>query len=152
MRKKIIPAKLYRKFVENMPLCCVDLVVENKDRFLLVKRKSNPEKGKWWPPGGRVFFGEKLVSASKRKLKEELGIKKAKSIRFLGVEEALFEKGYFGGPIYSINSVFLVKIGNSQADRIKLDFKNHLDYKWFRKIPRDTHPYPKRFLKLAGFK
>lgn len=135
-----------------MPLCCVDLVVENKGKFLLVKRKRNPAKGKWWFPGGRVFFGENLTSAAKRKLKEELGIKKAKSIRFLGVEETRFEKGYFGEPIYSINNVFLAKIGNSQINKIILDFKNHLNCKWSKKIPRASHSYLKRFLKLAGFK
>ena len=118
----------------------------------MVKRKYNPAKGKWWLPGGRVFFGESLVSAVKRKLREEIGVKGAASIEFLGVGETGFKKGYFGRPFYSVNNVFLVKIGNSQVKKINLDLEDHFRYKWLKKVPRGSHSYLKKFLKLASFK
>ena len=62
MNRKFIPSKLYKRFVENMPLCCLDLIVVNNKKFILIKRKFNPAKDKWWFPGGRVFFGEDLTS------------------------------------------------------------------------------------------
>jgi len=33
-----------------MPICCMDLVVHHKGKVLLVKRGTDPEKGKWWAP------------------------------------------------------------------------------------------------------
>jgi len=135
-----------------MPLCCVDMVVKNDNKFLLVKRKDPPAENKWWFPGGRLFLNESLISAAKRKLREELGIKKIRLIKFLGVGETRFRKGRFDLPIHSINIVFLVKIDKLQAEKIKLDLINHFDYRWLKRIPKRSSPYLKRFLKSSGFK
>ena len=152
MIKGFIPEKLYKKIVKTIPITCVDLVIKREKYFLLVKRKKNPAKDKWWFPGGRLLLNESLRAGAKRKLKEELGIKKIKTIKFLAVEETKFKKGYFEFPSHSVNVTFLAEIDNFQAKNINLDTKNHLDYKWFQRIPAKTDPYVKNFLKLAGFK
>lgn len=135
-----------------MPLCCVDVVVKNSSKFLLVKRKQPPAENKWWFVGGRLFLNESLISAAKREIREELGIKKIKSIKFLGVGETKFKKGRFRLPTYSVNIVFLAKIDNSQAKNIKLDLIYHFGYKWLKNIPKVSSPHLKKFLKLSGFK
>jgi len=135
-----------------MPICCVDVVVVNKKRFLLVQRKKDPAKGKWWFSGGRLLFNESLKAGVKRKLKEELGIKKIKQIKFLDVGETKFKKGYFDFPVYSVNITFVATIDDTQAKNINLDMDNHIKYKWFTRIPNKVDPYVKRFLKLVNFK
>ena len=150
-KRKYIEQNIYKKFLQNMPLCCVDLIVKNNKRFLLVKREQLPLKNKWWFPGGRLFLGESLISAAKRKLREELGIKRIKSIKPLGTEGTKFKKGRFNLPLHSVNTVFLVEIDHLQAKNIKLDLVDHSDYKWLTTISKRGSSYLKKYLKMSGF-
>jgi len=72
-------------------------------------------------------------------------------IKFLGTDGTKFKKGYFNSPTHTINSVFLAEINNVQAGKIKLD-DNYYDFRWLSKIPRESHPYLKKFLKLVEFR
>lgn len=151
MSRYFVPEKLYKKIVEILPLSCVDIIVKKKNHFLLIKRLENPAKNKWWFPGGRILFNETLKSAVKRKLKEELNIKKLKNIKFLGVKETKFKKGKFKKPVYCINNLFLAELNENDCLKISAD-KTITEYKWFKSISRGFHPYIKKNLKLAGFK
>ncbi|MCK5044562.1 NUDIX domain-containing protein [Candidatus Parcubacteria bacterium] len=150
MNKNFIPEDLYKKIIHNVPLCCVDIVVKLDNSFLLAKRTEEPVKSKWWFPGGRVLFNEKLETTAKRKLKQELNIKKVRKIEFLGAEGIRFKKGDFGKPVYSIGIVFLAEIDKKQANDIRLDHTAS-EYKWFSGVQRSFHPYLKRFLKKSLF-
>jgi len=67
--------ELYHIILHALSTPCADILVSNsKGEILLVKRKNEPEKNKWWVPGGRILFGEKRMDAAKRKLKEECGL------------------------------------------------------------------------------
>jgi len=50
------------------------VVLDSQKRILLLKRskKNSVYCGKWQLPGGKVCFGERVVSALKRELREEL--------------------------------------------------------------------------------
>lgn len=52
------------------------LILNSKKEVLLVKRsaKSKNEIGMWQKPGGTVDYGEKVISAMKREIKEETGV------------------------------------------------------------------------------
>lgn len=56
------------------PLVGVGAVVVDGGRVLLVKRATEPGKGKWSIPGGLVEVGEAPEEAVVRELKEEAGI------------------------------------------------------------------------------
>ncbi|MFA9461049.1 NUDIX hydrolase [Thiohalorhabdus sp. Cl-TMA] len=49
-------------------------VVWNGPRVLLVKRRNPPQAGHWGFPGGRLEWGETLLEAARRELREETGI------------------------------------------------------------------------------
>lgn len=49
-------------------------VVLHEDRFLLVKRKKEPNAGTWGFPGGHVEPGETALEAAARELFEETGV------------------------------------------------------------------------------
>jgi colanic acid biosynthesis protein WcaH len=150
-KEKYIPEKLYKKIMEYLPIPCVDIVVKTGNRFLLTKRTQVPLKGQWWLPGGKIFFNENLTDALKRKLAEELNLKKFQQIKFLGPGEIKFKKGHFGIPEHDITLVYLVILGKKHAENIKLD-KTASEYKWFNKVQNNFHPYLKKFLKMAKFK
>ncbi|MBL4657213.1 MAG: NUDIX domain-containing protein [Flavobacteriales bacterium] len=72
----LIREELYQQVKMNLPIPCVDLLIINASKeILLVKRANEPAKGQWWFPGGRVLHGESRKKAVLRKLGEECGIK-----------------------------------------------------------------------------
>lgn len=56
------------------PELCVGAVVVDDDRLLLVCRGTEPQRGRWSVPGGRVEAGESMVAAVLRELREETGL------------------------------------------------------------------------------
>jgi len=57
--------------------------MNGKLECLLVERGSEPVKGVWWLPGGRIYKGETFFDAAIRKVKEETGLI-GKPIQVLG--------------------------------------------------------------------
>ena len=51
------------------------VVIDASGRVLLVKRGSEPIKGRWSIPGGLIELGEALTDAVKREIEEETGLR-----------------------------------------------------------------------------
>jgi ADP-ribose pyrophosphatase YjhB (NUDIX family) len=57
------------------PLVGVGALLHDEDgRVLLVKRRFEPNEGKWSLPGGLLETGETLEFAARREVREELGV------------------------------------------------------------------------------
>ena len=56
------------------PELCAAAVAIDHGLLLLVKRGTDPGKGRWSLPGGRVESGESVVAAVIRELREETGL------------------------------------------------------------------------------
>jgi colanic acid biosynthesis protein WcaH len=104
--------ELYSQFVKCLPIVCVDIIIEYKNKFCLVKRKDDPLKGMYWVPGGRVMQGETLKAAACRKLKSECGISALEKDLFLeGLYQDFFDQSAFGKhPYHTISIVFKIKL------------------------------------------
>jgi 8-oxo-dGTP diphosphatase len=50
------------------------LIHDAEGRILLIRRKFEPNKGKWSLPGGLLETGETLETAGRREVREELGV------------------------------------------------------------------------------
>jgi colanic acid biosynthesis protein WcaH len=141
-----IPSELYNQIVENVPIPCVDLVLVNNGKVLLLLRKNKPAKNEWFLPGGRVLKNETLDKAVARKAKEEAGIEviiKGK----IGGYETIFKDGIFDNlktGTHTINVAFLV-VPKDPSAQINID-KNHEDFKWIDKVEPSFHPYIKQVL------
>ncbi|CAI7973518.1 NUDIX hydrolase [Frankia sp. Hr75.2] len=58
----------------RVPRLCVEVVIQEPDGVLLVRRDIEPCRGEWHLPGGTVFFGESLPAAVSRVAARELGV------------------------------------------------------------------------------
>jgi ADP-ribose pyrophosphatase YjhB (NUDIX family) len=97
---------------------------EGKKECLLVLRSSEPVKGVWWLPGGRLLKGESFFAAAKRKAMQETGLTNVTCVQVLGVWNTFFptsnwdtdkEKG-----TQTVNPIVLVELNDAGAD-VKLD-------------------------------
>tara|TARA_B100000925_G_scaffold291643_1_gene280522 strand:+ start:2998 stop:3447 length:450 start_codon:yes stop_codon:yes gene_type:complete len=136
----ILDKDLYKKVMENMPVVCVDAVIMNElGEYLLVKRKNEPLKNKFWMVGGRLHKNELTNDAIKRKIKEEAGIENG-VIKYLGHFEEFFEKTEqkINGKFHSISFVYFVFVDSKS--NIKID-KQSSEYKWVKKLPKIFDKY-----------
>jgi colanic acid biosynthesis protein WcaH len=148
---RLIPRALYQRIHRMLPVVCVDTVVTNRarTRFFLVRRANEPERGRWWLPGGRLHKNERLIDAARRKIFEEIGFR-GRIKEQLGTYEYFSSRGYFPGmSAHTIIFVFLAVV--DERKNFHLDSQS-TDAQWFERIDRRLDPYVKNFLRLAGFR
>lgn len=127
----LVPGELYRQFIGNLPLACVDILVRRGAQYLLIRRKDEPLKGQWWVPGGRILKGETAKEAAARKLKAETGIETS-DFKFVGYYEDFYERSAFEVPCHSISLVYETTAGERPS--VELD-KTSDDFKWSWNMP-----------------
>lgn len=147
---KLIDRATYKEIYKYVPIACVDILLICKNKFLLGKRVQKPAQNQWFLPGGRILKNETLAHAAKRKLKEELGIDtKISDFKFLTAQQTIFKDSALGGPIHTINLVFILPL-KSQPD-ISFNKQFHSEVKWFSKTDKNWHPYVKTITRTIGF-
>lgn len=100
------------------------LIIDEKQRVLLLKRKKTPESGCWSIPGGMVEYNEKIESALIREVREELGVN-IKIIKFLCVIDNLIEVDLF----HTISLSYIVDIIDGELRNMEKE--KHSEIKWF---------------------
>ena len=146
MKKSYIVEEEYKKILDRVPICCVDIIIKGHKGVLLVKRKNKPFSNTWWVPGGRVYKNEKLQDAAIRKVLEETGLN-IKISNKVGVYETMSDENIFEdmkSGTHTINIVFFAELLNNK--NINLD-NAHLEYKWIESIEDNFHSYIKEILK-----
>ncbi len=122
-----ITEELYRQFCRSMPLACVDLIVVDTDRrVLLLLRKNDPARGHWWFPGGRVLYLETRQQAALRKLRDECGIH-AVCVDEVGTYDVMLDDREKGFTCHGITTLFAIHVNG--AGDITLDAQSAA-YDW----------------------
>jgi len=127
-----------------MPISSVLAIIPNsKDEVLFVRQKTGPFKGWWLLPGGHVKFGETVMEAVVREVKEETSLLVNVS-KLLGVFDVIdAEQNY-----HYIHIVFLCEpIGGKLGAG-----SDALEVKWFNPSKLDNVQTDlSRILKTTGF-
>jgi len=132
------PQKIYDEFTRYFPLATVDVIVFDKNSFILTKRAIPPYKGLWHLPGGIIRKGERLESAAKRAVKKELNIDVTLK-KFIGVYE---------NPVRTRHDITHCFIATTHQGNITNDFQSS-SVRFFKKIPASTIPYHKIMIRNA---
>lgn len=92
------------------------LILNNQKQLLLTKRsqKAKNEKGCWEAPGGEVDFGEKLETAIKREIQEELGIEITILLQFPAENHLIPKEAQ-----HWVATTFLCEVASNQKPVIK---------------------------------
>jgi ADP-ribose pyrophosphatase YjhB (NUDIX family) len=84
-----LPSDVWQTVRHALPIPCVDLVVSDEQRrVLMVERRVFPRG--WWFPGGRVLVRERRSDAARRKLLEECGLT-AETLEEWGTHDLIFD-------------------------------------------------------------
>lgn len=126
----MIPSTLYKQILASMPIPSVEAMILKDNSLLFLRRKNNPAKGEWWFPGGRIRKGETFKQTLLRKVKEETGLN-VEIIKFVGAYNRIFPERH------DIAIVFLCRCFD---DKVVLN-EEHSEYKFFKEIPKNIHPY-----------
>tara|TARA_B100000686_G_scaffold301768_1_gene337339 strand:- start:871 stop:1344 length:474 start_codon:yes stop_codon:yes gene_type:complete len=112
------------------------IVLNNKNRVFVGKRKDNPVN-KWQMPQGGVNEGEKLIDAMKRELQEETGIKNIKILKEIDgwseyeLPKDLLGKIWRGKYRGQKQKWFIVKfMGKDNEINLKTNNPEFIEWKW----------------------
>jgi 8-oxo-dGTP diphosphatase len=70
------------------PMVGVGVLIRSGNRYLLVRRAAEPDRGLWSVPGGLVEVGEKAADAAVREVLEETGLD-VKIVKTIGVVDKI---------------------------------------------------------------
>jgi 8-oxo-dGTP diphosphatase len=76
------------------PELCAGSIVYREDKVLLIRRGTEPQKGFWSLPGGRVQMGESIRHAALRELKEETNLE-GKFEEMMGWVDLLIDEHHY---------------------------------------------------------
>lgn len=138
-----IPEKKFRSFLRSMPQVSVELLVKHDGQLLLAKRTSEPAKGEWFWPGGRLQKGETLPSAVHRIANQELGLE-VEIRNFLGVQSHFWDGDYESfDSLHTVNIVYLVQ----PADEFEITLDDqHSEFRLFDEIGSEHHKYVRKYV------
>ena len=150
--RKFLPKDLYGRMVRDAVICCVDIVLvrrnplaNNRRETMIVERSSEPVKGVWWWPGGRLLKGETFFDAALRKARDETGLTNVTCIQVLGVWNTFFPTSHWDNEAsrgtQTVNAIVLVEINQNETDggieSVTLDSSSE-DYRWISLDPEDN--------------
>ncbi len=77
-----------RREYPTRPIAGVGVMIRDGERYLLIKRAANPDKGLWSVPGGLVEVGERIEEAAVREAMEETCLE-VELVKRLGVVDKI---------------------------------------------------------------
>ena len=125
-----IEEELYGRIKEVLPIPCVDLIIIQEGKILVMLRNNEPGKDLWFAPGGRVLRGEILDEAVYRVLLKETGLKPL-SISQVGTMVHKWPE------VQTITTYYRVDV----EDEVVSMNEEHRAYRWITGVPDELHPY-----------
>jgi colanic acid biosynthesis protein WcaH len=136
-----LPKAEFDAIFRRVPRLCVEVVIVERERgVLLSRREIPPNEGAWHIPGGTVLFAEPLVQAVRRVARDELGVE-VEVGELLGYIE--YPSHYTHGLDSPVGLAFTSKVlgGPSAADAMPASCS------WFHRLPAGLYEEQRAFLR-----
>lgn len=138
----MIDVETYSLIHKLMPIPCVDLAIINDKKILLVERKQEPAKGRFYFPGGRIRRNETIDMVIDRIASTEVGLI-VTDRKVIGCDNLIFPTDPFGHG-YGTHGVCIVIRCRTDVSIPELD-QNHNSYVWWDGSEMDLDDYVKKF-------
>lgn len=138
-----IPDDVYKIILKNSIIETIDLIViNNRNEILLWLRENNPLKWVYYIPWWRRWKWETINDSIKRKWKDELWLAiDINKLVFLWIYDDIYPSSMFDWIESHCSSItYLYKIDDDEIKLIKMDSKQHSDYKFFSMDDDGLHP------------
>jgi len=136
-----LPARLFNRIMKCVPIVSVEALIVTDDGLLFLMRATEPVKGEWWLPGGRIHRGESLLDALRREVKEETSLNLS-SCRLLNVYSRVLPERH------DITIAYKCSVNQ---DKVVLN-EEHSEYAFFKKLPHHLHPFMREVVADSGWK
>ncbi len=137
------------KTIERQPKVSVAITLERRNdkgerEFLFQQRKKNPYYDFWGRVGGKVRWGESVIEAAKRELKEETGLEADFEYRLL------YHKRDFNKATGALleDKIFLCVYATAYRGQLIEQFEGGVN-RWMTN--EEFHQQPKRFVSVDDF-
>ncbi|RDV24160.1 GDP-mannose mannosyl hydrolase [Alteromonas aestuariivivens] len=116
--------------LESTPLVSIDLVIRNRNDFVLLgKRVNRPAQGYWFVPGGRIYKNEPLKQAFKRLTQAEVGqTLEISGASLLGVYDHFYADCVFNEEVSTHYVAIAYSLKLESVSELPLE--QHSDYRW----------------------
>ena len=122
----------FAQVIRLTPLVAIDLIIRDSvGRVLLGLRNSEPAKGQYFVPGGRILKGERHKEAFARISKSETNCEfRFEDARLLGIYDHIYSANALGEPGYGTHYVTLAyEVRIHDLPTIQPDYQ-HAEYRW----------------------
>ena len=136
---KLLPEKLFRKIYSLVPRLCVEVIINNKEGIILIKREIKPYKGMWHLPGSTLMYNETLEQGAKRTAKSETGLD-------IKIKRVLCNLEYFNSNFPQGHGFGIVYLAEPIKGKLKGN-KYGRDVRFFKRIPKNIIKKHKNLIK-----
>ena len=139
--------------INATPLVAVDLIIENRNKeILLGKRVNRPAQGYWFVPGGRILKNETIKYAIKRISTREIGVDLADHHpSLLCAGEHIYEDNFLNEPGINTHYVVLAFVIEVESNIDIRHDEQHTAMKWWNKedllADESVHPNTQDYFK-----
>jgi len=110
----------------SLPMVGAGALIHKGQKVLLVKRRYEPNKGRWALPGGMVELGEPVEDAVRREVKEEVGL----DVRLERLLDVLDDVHRDAGGRIKYHYILVDYLASPQTGRVHLNSES-TGYRWF---------------------
>lgn len=134
-----LPKAEFDSIFSRVPRLCVEVVIADRERGVLLSRRDiPPNEGAWHIPGGTVLFAEPVVQAVRRVARDEVGVE-VEVGELLGYIE--YPSHYNNGLDSPVGLAFMSKLrGGPAADALPDNCA------WFQRLPAGLYEEQRAFL------
>lgn len=126
-----IPESIYKTFLDNMPIFCIDFLIKCEKEYLLLKRVDEPLAGLFWVPGGRLKLNENIQDFAIRVQMREIG-RYFNNYKLKGFSNYFFDKKNNSRAVHTPTVLFEIDTKNKFSPVID---NTHSEFIWTDELP-----------------